>query len=432
MNLSDTPVTRLQALAHAVVISMLFMVIYGGTSWITSLRDDVGTWYYPWERYIPFVPLMIIPYMSIDLLFAAAPFLCRDQRELWLFSKRIALGIVVAGCCFLIYPLKLATDRPTVDGWLGVIWNAFVGMDRPYNLLPSLHITLRTILAHTYARHTRGLLRVASSVWFSLIGLSTLLVHQHHVVDIIGGFILAAACFYIVSDVPWRLPMVRNSRIGLQYLTLATCLAILCRITWPWGAILVWPLTAVIITAIGYFHLGPGIFRKTYGRLPVSAQLVLAPVLLGQYLSWMHYKRQCRAWDEIVPRVWIGRRLSDSEARQAVNAGVHAVLDLSDAFSEARPFLQMQYLHLPVLDLTAPTPAQFLEAVSFIETHAQSGVVYVHCKIGYSRSAAVVAAWLLHTGKVCSAEEAIALLRTKRPSIVIRPEIRTALAALEQ
>ena len=201
----EKPVSWLQALAHALALSILFMVVYGGASWITSLRSDVGTWYYAWEKYIPFVPIFIIPYMSIDLLFFAAPFLCSDQRELWLLSKRITLGIVVAGCCFLIYPLKLAVDRPTLDGWLGVVWNWFIGMDRPFNLLPSLHITLRTILAATYARHTRGVLRVVSSVWFSLIGFSTLLVHQHHIVDVIGGFILATACFYLVNDSPMRL-----------------------------------------------------------------------------------------------------------------------------------------------------------------------------------------------------------------------------------
>ena len=64
-----------------------------------------------------------------------------------------------------------------------------------------------------------------------------------------------------------------------------------------------------------------------------------------------------RAWDEIVPGVWIGRWLSDAEARAAVESGVTAVLDLSDAFSEARSFTELNYLHLPVLDLTAPTPA---------------------------------------------------------------------------
>jgi protein-tyrosine phosphatase/membrane-associated phospholipid phosphatase len=405
------------------------MVVYGGTSWITSLRSDVGTWYYSWERYIPFVPLMIIPYMSIDLFFFAAPFICSDRRELSLLSRRIALGIVVAGICFLIYPLKLAVERPTIGGWLGVIWNNFIGMDRPYNLLPSLHITLRTFLANTYARHTRGALRVLSNIWFSLIGFSTLLVHQHHIVDVIGGFILATACFYLIQEQPLRLPMVRNSRIGWQYAGFGACLALLCWLTWPWGAILIWPITAIAIVTLGYFHAGPGIFRKTYGRLPFSARLILAPVLAGQYVSWLYYKRHARPWDEIILGVWIGRWLTDAEAREAVDAGVTAVLDLSDAFSEARPFTELAYLHLPVLDLTAPTPAQLAEAATFIESHAGRGIVYVHCKIGYSRSAAAVAAWLLATKKSPTVDEAVELVRTRRPTIIIRSEIRAALNA---
>jgi membrane-associated phospholipid phosphatase len=424
----EKPVSWRQALAHSVVLSLLFMVVYGGASWITSLRTDVGTWYYAWERFIPFVPLMIIPYMSIDLFFAAAPFICSNERELWLLSKRITLGILVAGLCFLVYPLKLAVERPTLAGWLGVVWDWFIGMDRPFNLLPSLHITLRTILADTYARHTRRALRVASSIWFSLVGFSTLLMHQHHIVDVIGGFMLAASCFYLINDVPLRLPMVRNSRIGWQYAGLGACLAILCALTWPWGAILIWPIIAVAIVTLGYFHSGPSIFRKAYGRLPFSAKLVLAPVLAGQYVSWLYYKRQCRPWDEISPGVWIGRRLSNAEARVAKDAGVTAVLDLSDAFSEARPFIELTYRHIPVLDLTAPTIEQLSEAAAFIEEHARNGTVYVHCKIGYSRSAAVVAAWLLRTGRTTSVDEAVSILRSKRPTVVIRPEIGTALS----
>ena len=81
-------------------LSLLFLVVYSGTNWLTSLRTDVGTWYYEWERYIPFVPLMVIPYMSIDLFFVAAPFLCRDDRELAVFSRRIALGDRLGGLLF--------------------------------------------------------------------------------------------------------------------------------------------------------------------------------------------------------------------------------------------------------------------------------------------------------------------------------------------
>ena len=63
----------------------------------------------------------------------------------------------------------------------------------------------------------------------------------------------------------------------------------------------------------------------------------------------------------------------------------------------------------------------------FIAEHAETGVVYVHCKIGYSRSAAAVAAYLLTSGHATSAEEAIEKLRSVRPAIVVRPEVREAL-----
>ena len=39
-------------------------------------------------------------------------------------------------------------------GW-GAVFGWFFAADLPYNLFPSLHIALRTILAETYARHTR-------------------------------------------------------------------------------------------------------------------------------------------------------------------------------------------------------------------------------------------------------------------------------------
>ena len=51
------------------------------------MRHDVGTFAFAWERFIPFVPVMVVPYMSIDLFFVAAPFLCGTSgwpMELWL------------------------------------------------------------------------------------------------------------------------------------------------------------------------------------------------------------------------------------------------------------------------------------------------------------------------------------------------------------
>jgi len=117
----------------------------------------------------------------------------------------------------------------------------------------------------------------------------------------------------------------------------------------------------------------------------------------------------------------------EEEARAAIRAGVTAVLDLTVEFSEAKAFCGIRYLHLPVLDLTAPSPGQFADAVAFIERETPAGVVYVHCKAGYSRSAGVVVAWLLATHRATSPEDAFDQLRRMRPSIVIRPEIRLAI-----
>ncbi|HEX8279939.1 MAG TPA: hypothetical protein VF551_01065, partial [Chthoniobacterales bacterium] len=86
-----------RALAVSAGLSALFLLVYGGCNWITARRSDVGTIYFEWERLIPFVPLMIVPYMSIDLFFVVAPSLCRTNAELNTFAKRIAGAILAAG-----------------------------------------------------------------------------------------------------------------------------------------------------------------------------------------------------------------------------------------------------------------------------------------------------------------------------------------------
>src|SRR5258708_1690478 len=74
----------------------LFFLLYGGCLWITSLRSNVGSFYFAWERYIPFVPWMIVPYMSIDLFFAGSFFVCREKKELNALGRRIMLATVIA------------------------------------------------------------------------------------------------------------------------------------------------------------------------------------------------------------------------------------------------------------------------------------------------------------------------------------------------
>lgn len=108
--------------------------------------------------------------------------------------------------------------------------------------------------------------------------------------------------------------------------------------------------------------------------------------------------------EEVAPQVWIGALPTPEIARDAIAAGVTALLDL-----------------------TAPTDDQLADAVRFIESESARGIVFIHCKAGYSRTAGVVGAWMLETGRAQSIGEVVAQLEAIRPGIVIRSEIRDAL-----
>src|SRR5881396_2512541 len=419
---------KIKALTVSAGLSVLFLVVYSGCNWITGQRGQIGSFYFQWERAIPFVPFMILPYMSIDLFFIAAPFFCHTDEELRIFSRRVVAAILIAGLCFLLFPLRFAFPRPHTSGSLGAIFDWFRGMDSPFNLLPSLHAALLLLLVDLYVRNLRGVFLFAAMLWFFLIGLSPLLTYQHHLIDIVGGFVLAGYCFYLFREPSLGLPVVVNRRIGSYYAAGAAVVLLMGAMFWPWGMLLLWPTIALGIVAIGYFGAGPVIFHKTKGKLPWSTRFVLAPCLLGQYFSLLYYRSRCRSWDEVTPRIRIGGKLGPRLANEALCSGVASVLDLSAEFSEAKPFRKINYRNIPVLDLTAPTQAQLAEMGEFIGNYSRNGAVYIHCKIGYSRSAAAVAAYLIMSGKANTAEEAFAIIRRVRPSVVIRPEVISALS----
>jgi len=426
-----------QAAKTSIFLSLLFVVVYGATNWLTAQRpvSQINTWYFSWElTCIPYLPLLIVPYMSIDLFFFMAPFLCRDRKELRTFRRRVVFTILVAAAFFLLVPLRLGwPDRPRVDGWFGDFieqsCSAPFLMEYPHNLFPAMHIALCMILAHTYGRHTCVLVRFFLYAWFCLIGFSTVLTWQHHLVDVAGGLLLGGFAFYLFPELVSRQTVVADVRLGFYYAAGSGLVLAPAAALWPWGVFLLWPAAGLGIVAAAFFGLGSGIFRKTAGCIPPATRFVLAPVLIGHYLSLLYYRRRCSALDEVAEGLLIGRILREDEATLAVEKGVTAVLDLTAEFSETRPLLKTRYRNIPILDLTAPSQQQLHEAVAFIAEEAAKGIVYVHCKIGYSRSAAVACAYLLARGQAVTAEEAVAWLRSVRPSIIIRPEALNALRA---
>ena len=236
----------------AALTGLLFVVVYNVCNRLTHIRPDVGVWAFQWERLWPVVPAMIVPYWSIDLLFVLAPFLCKSREEVLVYRQRIVFVVVGAALGFLLIPLRFAFARPEVGGLYGPWFDALYSFDFPHNLFPSLHIALRTILADHYVRHSRGAGRWLVHGWFSLIGISTLLTWQHHLVDVLGGFWLGAIAIYLYRFDETPAPRASNRTLAIGYAVLALACSQLARVSWPWTFLFVWPAFAFGIGAFGY------------------------------------------------------------------------------------------------------------------------------------------------------------------------------------
>jgi protein-tyrosine phosphatase len=77
--------------------------------------------------------------------------------------------------------------------------------------------------------------------------------------------------------------------------------------------------------------------------------------------------------------------------------------------------------------LVPPDESQLAQAARHIESLRADGPVLVCCALGYSRSACAVLAWLLLTGRAGNVAEAEAILRARRPQVVLGPQQRAAL-----
>ncbi len=97
--------------------------------------------------------------------------------------------------------------------------------------------------------------------------------------------------------------------------------------------------------------------------------------------------------------------------------GINGILSLSTRIPEGLPMEGIRHLHLPVLDLTAPTLAQLQTGVEFIhETIEDGGAVAVHCTAGLGRTGTFVSAYLVYSGMPPA--EAIHEVRSCRPGSV--------------
>ena len=129
----------------------------------------------------------------------------------------------------------------------------------------------------------------------------------------------------------------------------------------------------------------------------------------------------------VTGQVIAGRNpLTERDANWMAVIGVTHILDLREAWewasprlgAEAMSCLQGERLHLPVRDMQAPTHADLEAACRFLDDAMGSArnLIYVHCRAGQERTAAILCAWYGRRYGL-SYDESLAALRQRRPSL---------------
>lgn len=409
-----------RAVLYMAATGAFFYASYSLTNWAAAQRTFVPSIAFGWETHIPFLAWTIVPYWSLNLFYIASFFVCRTHEELRLHALRVMAAQTISAAVFLLYPLRFGFPRPEEHGLFAAMFTALESFDQPFNQAPSLHISLAVIVAARFAVHLDGMRRRILYMWFVLIGVSALTTYQHHFADIPTGAWLGLACCALIPDSPVRaLDQGRQPILGTAYLA---GFAVLAASAWSidgWALWLLWPAGSCLILAAVYFLGRPTMFQKWNGSPPRAMRWLLAPYLAVVRLNAWGWTRREPLANEIASGVWLGRLPAHS-------GRFCSIVDLT-AELPATPG-DSAYENIPVLDLAVPTAAQIARAVAAIELFSDRRPTLVCCALGYSRSAAAVAAWLTATGRLAKVDEAIAEIQQRRSRVVLGAAHRARLA----
>ena len=320
------------SLLKLALVGMLFYASYTLSNYYAASLAYVPEVAFAWERGIPFWAWTIVPYWSLNLMYAAAFFLCRNACEQNRYVARLVSAQIIATTCFMLFPLHFGWPKPPTDGLWGWLFDSLVAFDLPYNQAPSLHIALSIIVGAFYwTRFPK--IRLPILLWQSLIALSVLTTYQHHFIDVPTGALLGWLVLWVIPQhgvSPFRRPFdtqgrlntseasfceaktnavsfartseasfreaktspetrSREIKIAMLYLAGAVLSALpsLFGGAWLW---MLWVSVSLSVVAFAYLTGNAAVFQKQAdGRLSAAATILLMPYLAGVRLNMAYW-----------------------------------------------------------------------------------------------------------------------------------------------
>jgi membrane-associated phospholipid phosphatase len=182
--------------------------LYYATAWVGELRGAAFDPALGVDARIPLVPGAVFVYL-LAYVVVLGLFLVRRSAA---FLNRAYLAFItmnlIAFALFALFPSQ-GPERVIDPSGSNAMLAFMYSIDARWNAFPSLHVANPWLIALLAVRERRlapvSILLILVAIGISL---STLLIHQHYLLDVLGGFALAVLVFSVfhnlrINEHPW-------------------------------------------------------------------------------------------------------------------------------------------------------------------------------------------------------------------------------------
>jgi membrane-associated phospholipid phosphatase len=187
---------------------LVWLALYLGVNTITAGRAT-GRPFLPFEERIPFVAAAYPLYASVYLEVLLPLLVARTRRAFVRTQLAVGLASLMAFAVFLAAPM--AYPRPTLtpgSTFFETMLSSAWAVDGPRNTFPSLHVAI-ALLLYLGVRDEIPRWRVPLLLLALGVCISTVLVKQHFIADVLGGAVLALVAWWLTGAL-----MARSTRLG--------------------------------------------------------------------------------------------------------------------------------------------------------------------------------------------------------------------------
>ncbi|MBI5798283.1 phosphatase PAP2 family protein [Candidatus Woesearchaeota archaeon] len=155
-------------------------------AYVEKTAEGYINYHSSFDDLFPLIPFFVIIYISAYALFFL-PLFFEQEFKPYVFGLLSLAGITLL--IFTIFPGIITRPQLGTDIFSKILaW--IYSIDNPHNLFPSSHVSLSFFSA--CIMNNKWIY-----FWFALIAISTLLIKQHYIVDVIGGIAVGGLAYAI-------------------------------------------------------------------------------------------------------------------------------------------------------------------------------------------------------------------------------------------